>query len=296
MFHCHPEMGTSENRERRPAPANTLAADTYQGESRMTKLRTTVMAASATAAIGFSSFAVAAPAEAANCTSTRANVYCSMQNARKIQNKDMRPGASGMQVRHLQYALNQVGFKVKVTGYWGSQTNAQVRNYQYSRGFKRFSGLNASTVNAMRKGAGAKKGRSYATTKPTKRASVTSSVTTSSSSTKGARAVSFAYAQIGKPYRYGATGPSSYDCSGLTGAAWRSAGKSVPRTSYGQLRGLKRVSKSSLRPGDIVGFYGGGHVGLYIGNGKVIHAPRTGQNVKIASLNSMSFAGAVRPA
>ncbi|MEL4505024.1 NlpC/P60 family protein [Luteococcus sp. H138] len=249
----------------------------------MTTLRKTALTAAATAAVGFSTFAVSAPAEAASCTTTGYNVRCSMQNARKVT-KRLGYGAQGSQVRYLQLSLNQVGYKVKVTGYWGSQTNAQLRNYQASRGLKRASVANSSTMNALRKGAGKK---------VSTRRSVTSSV---GSSAKGARAVSFAYAQIGKPYRYGATGPSSYDCSGLTGAAWRSAGKSVPRTSYGQLGGLKRVSKSSLRPGDIVGFYGGGHVGLYIGNGKVIHAPRTGQNVKIASLNSMSFAGAVRPA
>ncbi|MEL4358200.1 MULTISPECIES: C40 family peptidase [unclassified Luteococcus] len=252
----------------------------------MTKLRNTVLAASATAAVGFSTFAVAAPAEAANCSSTAKNVYCSMQNARKIT-KNVSYGQSGSSVRYLQLALNQVGYKVQVTGYFGGQTNSQLRNYQASRGLGRVSRLDPRTLHALRKGAGAK-----VTTSPKR--SVTSSYT--GSSAKGSRAVSFAYAQIGKPYRYGATGPSSYDCSGLTGAAWRSAGKSIPRTSYAQLSGLKRVSKSSLRPGDIVGFYGGGHVGLYVGNGKVIHAPRTGQNVKVASVNSMPFAGAVRPA
>ena len=71
---------------------------------------------------------------------------------------------------------------------------------------------------------------------------------------------------------------------------------SIPRTSGAQWRGLKKVSKSNLRPGDIVVFYGGGHVGLYGGNGYVIHAPRTGQNVKKVKMSTMGFTAAVRPA
>ena len=114
--------------------------------------------------------------------------------------------------------------------------------------------------------------------------------------TAAAKAVAFAYQQIGKPYVYGATGPSSFDCSGLTGAAWKKAGVSVPRTSYAQLGGLKSVSKSSLQPGDIIGFYSGGHVGIYVGGGYVIHASRPGVPIKKVPMSQMPFYKAVRPA
>lgn len=91
---------------------------------------------------------------------------------------------------------------------------------------------------------------------------------------RAARAVSFAYDSLGLPYVWGATGPSAYDCSGFTQAAWRSGGVSLPRTTYTQINAGTRVSRSQLEPGDLVFFYSGiSHVGLYVGNGMMIHAP-----------------------
>ncbi|MFG2991452.1 NlpC/P60 family protein [Streptomyces sp. NPDC048257] len=114
---------------------------------------------------------------------------------------------------------------------------------------------------------------------------------------RAARAVAFAYGAIGKPYVWGATGPGSFDCSGLTQAAWRSAGVSLPRTTYTQINAGRRVSRDQLAPGDLVFFYSGvTHVGLYIGNGQMIHAPRPGSTVRLAPLDSMPWAGASRPA
>ncbi|MGW4050073.1 NlpC/P60 family protein [Streptomyces sp. NPDC004779] len=110
-------------------------------------------------------------------------------------------------------------------------------------------------------------------------------------------AISFARAQIGKPYIWGATGPSGYDCSGLTQAAWRAAGVSLPRTTYTQINAGRRVSRSELAPGDLVFFYSGiSHVGLYIGGGQMIHAPRPGAPIRIAPIDEMPFAGATRVA
>ncbi|MFE6841611.1 NlpC/P60 family protein [Streptomyces sp. NPDC057686] len=115
--------------------------------------------------------------------------------------------------------------------------------------------------------------------------------------TRAARAVAFAYGAIGKPYVWGATGPGSFDCSGLTQAAWRSAGVSLPRTTYTQINAGQRVSRDQLAPGDLVFFYSGvTHVGLYIGNGQMIHAPRPGSTVRLAPIDSMPWAGASRPA
>ncbi|MBC2874784.1 MULTISPECIES: C40 family peptidase [Streptomyces] len=114
---------------------------------------------------------------------------------------------------------------------------------------------------------------------------------------RAAQAVAFAYGALGKPYVWGATGPSGYDCSGLTQAAWRAAGVSLPRTTYTQINSGHRVTRSRLAPGDLVFFYSGvSHVGLYVGDGKMIHAPHPGAPVSIAPVDSMPFAGAVRPA
>ncbi|MEU5973508.1 NlpC/P60 family protein [Streptomyces sp. NPDC047315] len=114
---------------------------------------------------------------------------------------------------------------------------------------------------------------------------------------RAARAVAYAYGALGKPYVWGATGPASYDCSGLTQAAWRAAGISLPRTTYTQINAGKRVARSELAPGDLVFFYPGiSHVGLYVGGGRMVHAPRPGAPVRIASIDEMPFAGAARPA
>ncbi len=114
---------------------------------------------------------------------------------------------------------------------------------------------------------------------------------------RAAGAVAFAHGAIGKPYVWGATGPGSFDCSGLTQAAWRSAGVSLPRTTYTQINAGRRVSRDQLAPGDLVFFYSGvTHVGLYIGNGQMIHAPRPGSTVRVAPIDSMPWAGASRPA
>ena len=113
---------------------------------------------------------------------------------------------------------------------------------------------------------------------------------------KGATALAFAKKQIGKPYRFGATGPGAYDCSGLTLAAWRAAGVSLNRTSQAQIRNGRPVAKSDLQPGDLVFFYGGlSHVGLYAGNGMLLHAPRPGKSVEYIKMSYMPFAGARRP-
>ncbi|MEU3723581.1 NlpC/P60 family protein [Streptomyces sp. NPDC031705] len=114
---------------------------------------------------------------------------------------------------------------------------------------------------------------------------------------RAARAVAFAYGAIGKPYVWGATGPGAYDCSGLTQAAWRAAGVSLPRTTYTQINAGRRVSRDQLAPGDLVFFYSGvTHVGMYVGNGQMVHAPRPGSTVRLAPVDSMPWAGASRPA
>ncbi|OIK03025.1 glycoside hydrolase [Streptomyces sp. MUSC 14] len=112
-----------------------------------------------------------------------------------------------------------------------------------------------------------------------------SSGSTSSYDTKAEKALAFARAQIGKPYVWGATGPGSYDCSGLTQAAWKAAGVSLPRTTYDQVNAGTTVSLADARPGDLIFFYDDiSHVGLYIGNGMMIHAPKPGAYVREESV------------
>lgn len=102
-------------------------------------------------------------------------------------------------------------------------------------------------------------------------------------------AVATARKQLGKPYRWGGSGPSSFDCSGLTRFAWAAAGVHLPHGSRAQYATLRRVPLDKLEPGDVV--YRPGHVGLYIGDGRMIHAPQSGQDVEIAPVRRLVGAG-----
>ncbi|WP_404192863.1 C40 family peptidase [Streptomyces tauricus] len=118
----------------------------------------------------------------------------------------------------------------------------------------------------------------------------------SSSSTKAAKALAFARAQIGKPYVWGASGPGSYDCSGLTQAAWKAAGVTLPRTTWDQVETGTTVSVDNAQPGDLVFFYDDiSHVGIYIGDGMMIHAPKPGAYVREESIYYMPIHSVVRP-
>jgi cell wall-associated NlpC family hydrolase len=113
----------------------------------------------------------------------------------------------------------------------------------------------------------------------------TTDTTDSSYAAKAEKALAFARAQIGKPYVWGATGPGSYDCSGLTQAAWKAAGVDLPRTTYDQVKAGTTVSLADARPGDLIFFYDDiSHVGVYAGNGMMIHAPKPGAYVREESI------------
>ncbi|MEV8456475.1 NlpC/P60 family protein [Streptomyces sp. NPDC052095] len=115
-------------------------------------------------------------------------------------------------------------------------------------------------------------------------------------SAAGKRAVAFATAQIGKPYVWGAEGPGSYDCSGLTSQAWAAAGRPIPRTSQEQWRLLPRIAIKDMRPGDLIIYHSdASHVGMYVGDGAIVHAPRPGRDVTLAGAGSMQILGVVRP-
>ncbi|MFD7319981.1 NlpC/P60 family protein [Streptomyces sp. NPDC059875] len=113
---------------------------------------------------------------------------------------------------------------------------------------------------------------------------------------EGGEALRYAVRQIGKPYVWGAEGPESYDCSGLTSQAWASAGREIPRTSQEQWRTLPKVSLRELRPGDLVIYFPEAtHVAIYLGDGLVVQAPRPGAKVKVSPIAANPLLGAVRP-
>jgi len=116
------------------------------------------------------------------------------------------------------------------------------------------------------------------------------------SSDQAAVAVRAAMAQIGKPYVWAGAGPASYDCSGLTMSSWRQAGVVMAHSAADQYASFKHVSVDQLQPGDLV-FFGHPihHVGMYVGNGMMVHAPETGELVQVSSMSRSDLAGAARP-
>ncbi|WP_328750464.1 NlpC/P60 family protein [Streptomyces sp. NBC_00285] len=117
-----------------------------------------------------------------------------------------------------------------------------------------------------------------------------------SATREGEEALGYARRQLGKPYEWGAEGPKTYDCSGLTSQAWAHAGTPIPRTSQEQWAQLPRVPLDELRPGDLVIYFPEAtHVAIYLGEGQVIEAPRTGEQVKISPIAAHPLLGAVRP-
>lgn len=108
-------------------------------------------------------------------------------------------------------------------------------------------------------------------------------------------AVKFAYAQLGKPYEWAADGPDSYDCSGLTMAAWAQAGVSLPHNAAEQYDAIPHVSRSDIQPGDLVFYENLGHVAIYVGSGQIIQAPTFGEVVKVSSIDMEPVYGIGRP-
>ena len=128
------------------------------------------------------------------------------------------------------------------------------------------------------------------------RSSTTRMPAAAPASGRAAAAVSYAMAQVGDAYVYGATGDDAFDCSGLTMRAWGAAGVGLPHSSSAQFGSGARISASALQPGDLVFYYSPiSHVGIYIGNGMIVHAANPGTGVNVAGLYSMPYVGAVRP-
>ena len=125
---------------------------------------------------------------------------------------------------------------------------------------------------------------------------VTSDVSQSLDASRAQKAIEAAYAELGKPYIWGSVGPDGFDCSGLMQHAWSAAGVLLPRTSQEQAGAGPTVPVSDIQPGDLVIYFAGDtHVGMYVGNGLVIHAPRPGSVVQFAALTSMPISSVVQP-
>jgi cell wall-associated NlpC family hydrolase len=119
--------------------------------------------------------------------------------------------------------------------------------------------------------------------------------TTPAASATGGSAMSRALTKVGAPYRWGATGPNAFDCSGLVTWAYQNSGVSLPRTSRAMSKVGTSVARADLRPGDLVFFYRPvSHVGIYIGDGKIVHASSRKSPVKISDMGRMKFTAARR--
>jgi cell wall-associated NlpC family hydrolase len=197
----------------------------------------------------------------------------------------LKAGSKGAAVKRLQRSLTATGRHVKVTGSYTSSTTKAVKSVQRARHLKA-TGTTTDTVWRLLQA-----GDPVVKKKPAKKSY------SSSSRGKGAKALAFARKQLGDRYRYGATGPNAWDCSGLTRGAYKAAGVKLPHSARQQFHKGRKVSKSNLKKGDLVFFYSGiRHVAIYAGNGKVIHASRPGRPVAYIKMKYMPYAGARRPA
>jgi cell wall-associated NlpC family hydrolase len=207
----------------------------------------------------------------------------------------LRPGKRSAAVTRLQKSLTASGRYVPATGYFGSLTKNAVKSVQRAKGLSATGTVNDSVWRvlqggqAVRSASAAPVARKPAAKKPAKRS------VAKSSSSKAAKALAFARKQVGDRYRYGATGPSAWDCSGLTQGAYKAAGVKLPHSARQQFSKGKKVAKSDLRPGDLVFFYKGiSHVGIYAGNGKVLHASNPSKPVGYLKMSYMPYQGARR--
>jgi peptidoglycan DL-endopeptidase CwlO len=114
--------------------------------------------------------------------------------------------------------------------------------------------------------------------------------------TKGYQAAAFACAEIGKPYVFGAAGPNTYDCSGLTLASWKSVGVYMPHNAYEQSQSMPSVKRADIQIGDLVFYYSGvSHVAIYVGDGHIVNAPQPGDHVRMANIDSWPIHSIGRP-
>lgn len=193
----------------------------------------------------------------------------------------LKHGDTGSSVRRLQLALRALGHdELPGTTLYGDLTTAAVKALQAHVGLEVTGKVGSREWAVLQAGGQA----------PPKAPSG------STTATKGEVALAFAKEQLGEKYKYAGAGPSSWDCSGLTMKAWDAAGVSLPHNAKAQYKIGAKVKQADLQPGDLVFFYSGpSHVGIYAGDGEVIHAPRPGEKVGYIKIKYMPWTGARRP-
>ena len=189
----------------------------------------------------------------------------------------LRRGDSGASVEQLQSALNDRGADLPVTGFFGSMTEDAVQDVQSSAGIAVDGVVGADTRAALEGGSGSVDSSSEATISTTSAPAGGASVSTASTSTSGNAIVDAARTALGTPYAWGESSLSGMDCSGLVAYAYGQAGIDVPRTSSQQASAGQSISQSELQPGDLVVWPG--HVAIYSGDGKIIDASGSKQQV-----------------
>jgi len=194
-------------------------------------------------------------------------------------------GDTGSSVRRLQLALRALGHdELPGTTLYGDLTRAAVRDLQAKVGLAVTGTTSAAEWAVLQAG-----GRAVAPP-------AGSGSQVPPTATEGEVALAFAKDQLGEKYKYGAAGPSRWDCSGLTMKAWAEAGVSLPHNAKAQYKTGTKVEQADLQPGDLVFFYSGpSHVGIYAGDGQVIHAPKPGKKVTYIKIKYMPWKGARRP-
>jgi cell wall-associated NlpC family hydrolase len=219
------------------------------------------------------------------------NVYASSWTA--LLSRGSQPalhiGSRGENVKRLQRALTATGRHLDVDGYYGPITAGAVKSVQRALHVSATGSVNTTVWRYLQTG------RPIVVAKPARKPTKKPVTKAPSATGKGAKALAFAKKQLGEKYRWGAAGPNAWDCSGLTMGAWKSVGVSLPHKASQQFHRGRKVSKSDLKPGDLVFFYSGiSHVAIYAGGGKVIHAPRPGKSVSYIKMSYMPYKGARR--
>ncbi|GAB2567525.1 C40 family peptidase [Microlunatus antarcticus] len=197
-------------------------------------------------------------------------------------------GDTGASVRRLQLSLRALGHaELPGTTLYGDLTRAAVKDLQAKVGLAVTGTVSAAEWAALQAGGQAGSGGGVPVPVPVPAPAPTS---------PGETALAFAKEQLGEKYKYAAAGPDKWDCSGLTMKAWAEAGVTLPHNSAAQYKIGKKVKKADLQPGDLVFFYDGpSHVGIYAGDGQIIHAPKPGKTVTYIKVSSMPWKGARRP-
>ena len=199
----------------------------------------------------------------------------------------LRYGDNGRGVRRLQRSLTASGRPVPVSGHFGPITRDAVKSVQTLQGWRATGVATTGVWLTLQSGGGGK----ITVVKAVTRAPTP----TAPESGRAAVALAFAKQQLGDRYVFGGSGPNTWDCSGLTMKAWQAAGVTLPHSAARQFPIGTKISKSDLRPGDLVFFYRGiQHVAIYAGDGMVIHAPHPGARVSYIKMAYMPYMGARR--